>query len=162
MWSYLRKVFSRRGAAGPSGVSAAMWVLAGNAAFLTLWTILIMIQRCGRIPSFWHTVSVVLVHKPGRSRSTIRGNFRPLVLAELLLKALESALKSGYEAALLRSPLHPATMAYRKRMSTAIAMFVLTETCIHVSERGGPWVGMPRVLMGGRTGMPWKFMNGTL
>ncbi len=138
--AYLWKVFRRKGAHGPSGSSAAMWVLGGLASFhVVLWTILIMVQRCGRIPLHWRKITVILAHKPGRSRSTIQGNFRPLVLAELHLKALESALKSDYEAALLRCPLHPAVMAYRRRISgsTGVASFVLTETCNHVLWRGG-------------------------
>ena len=135
MAHHFDKVYSGRGASGKSGRDAQLIALAGSTRVALLHMLLLMIAACGAVPSHWLPLIIILALKPGRPAHDLI-SYRPIVLAELFLKALEKVIKKHYEAALLESPLHPAILAYRPGMSTGIALFTTLEACLQAKLEG--------------------------
>jgi hypothetical protein len=132
---YVLKTYQKRGACGQTGLSAEMLVLLEEQLLEVLQTVLEMIQRCGRTPNRWRNLLVVLAQKPGKPERKLSSD-RPLVLAEILLKALERVVKRHQDMAMARRPLHPSIMAYRPGLCTGMAIFTLTETTMQARLQG--------------------------
>ena len=129
MFKYFLDAYQKKGAGGPSGVQAMMVALAGPSMRKAIRLVLELIQSCGKIPPHWLYVLLALILKAGLPGHVLQ-SYRPIALAELFLKGLERAMKIRYDLALTLRPLHPSIMAYRKGISTGIALFTLTEACL--------------------------------
>jgi hypothetical protein len=88
---YFRKSASRSDACAMSGLTAKMLIKAGPRLEETVWLLLGIIQTCGKIPTHWRMLVLVLLLKPGLQSDEI-ASYRPVVLAEILSKGLEKAL----------------------------------------------------------------------
>ena len=120
-----------------------MVALAGPEMRRAIGILLRMIQTCSIVPSHWLDLIIALVPKPSLPKHLL-SSCRPVVLAEILSKALEKVLQTRLDRALSLHPLHPAIVAYRKGFSTGIALFTLIGASLHANlhnERHVIWVG---------------------
>jgi hypothetical protein len=132
---YIYSVYKKRGAAGGSGLEAEMVVMAGSAILRAIRLCLRLIQHCGRIPHHWKILLIILALKPGRPQHEL-SSYRPIGLAEIIMKAVEKVIGRRYEKLLLLNPIHYAIMAYSKGKSTGMAMFIITESHLHMRMTG--------------------------
>ena len=137
MWKYLWEVFLRGGAGGKSRLEAKHVVLAHQLLMRqALGLVLQLILACNDLPEHWSLVLVILALKPGRPPQNLQESYRPIVLAEMLSKAFERAIKKRFMIAFTKVPLHPGVLAYRKGISTGMAIFVIQGTVLFWKRRG--------------------------
>ena len=131
---YYAKAARDRTRAGPTGVMGGMITLGGNQMREAMGLKLEMIASCGKRPAHWREAIMILALKPERPEQNIRGSYRPITVQEIPAKGVEAALARYYDELLRANPLHPMVMAYRENMSIGIALFAMTETCLHAQE----------------------------
>ena len=122
---YFCRAYRNHTSPGIKGLTADMVVFGGPNLREALHLMLLMTAACASTPGHWGTILLLLSLKPGRPAQDVEHSYRPVSMGELMLKGFENALKAHYQEALIKRPLHPAIMAYRKGIGTDMALFTL-------------------------------------
>ena len=134
--SYFCKAYRKHTSPGFKQLTADMVVLGHTQMREAIRLVLCMLATCGKTPSHWGTIILIMALKPGRPAQNVENSYRPISLGELLMKGCESALKMHYHSALNAKPMHPSIMAYRKGIGTDIALFTLVGAVLSGQEQG--------------------------
>ena len=116
------KMFKAKKAAGPDGLKPWVFKYLPDNAISTLTIIYKACIALSHTPKLWRETKVIFLPKLGKDNYDLPKSYRPISLANFVLKALERLVVWKMDNDLLESPIHPKQHGFSKGKSTESAI----------------------------------------